>query len=397
MLFVVAIVPLSTGLLSQSPAAPAPITIQAARLVDGRGKVLTNATIEVRGSKIAAIDQRKGPYTYDLGTATLLPGLIDVHTHVDWHFGPDGKYPARNETPEQREAAIAENLRLTIMAGFTTIQNVGSAGDKVLREGTASGRIIGPRILTSLGSISNGTPDAIRARVKQFKADGADLIKIFASESSRTGGAPTLSQEQLDAACGEANAQGLRTLVHAHAAEAVMRATRAGCTEVEHGAFANEEALALMKSRGTFFDPNIGLVTQNYLENKAHFLSTTGSYTEDGFAAMEKALPEKVNAFHLAVKSGVRMPMGTDAVAGAHGQNAREIVARVKDGGQTPMEAIVGATSMSALSMRMEKELGALAAGLEADIIAVNGDPIADITKIRDVVFVMKGGKVYRK
>ena len=275
----VAIAATSSGLQTPAPtsAAAGVVTIHAARLIDGRGKTIDNATIEVRGSKIVAIDQRKGPYMYDIPNSTLLPGLIDVHTHVDWHFGPDGKYPARNETPEQRDAAIAENLRLTIMAGFTTIQNVGNAADKSWREKTAAGTVPGPRILTSLGSISNGTPDAIRARVQQFKNDGADLIKIFASESSRTGGAPTLSQEQLDAACGEANTLGLRTLVHAHAAEAVMRATRAGCTQVEHGAFADQAALDLMNERHTFFDPNIGLVTQNYIENKPRFLSASAA------------------------------------------------------------------------------------------------------------------------
>lgn len=210
--------------------------IHAATLIDGRGQTLTDRTIEVRGSRIVAIDQRAGPYTHDLGTATLLPGLIDVHTHIDWHFGPDGTYPARGETPEQRDAAVAENLRLTLLSGVTTVQNVGSPGDKALREATASGRLMGPRILTSLGSINSGTPDQLRVRVRQLKADGADLIKIFASQSVRTGGAPTMTQEQLDAVCGEANAHGLRTLVHAHAAEAVMHATRAGCTQVEHGA-----------------------------------------------------------------------------------------------------------------------------------------------------------------
>jgi imidazolonepropionase-like amidohydrolase len=393
---------ISTPVAEVSPAQTpgGAVTIHAARLIDGHGKTIENATIEVRDSKIVAIDQRKGPYTYDFPTATLLPGLIDVHTHFDWHFGPDGKYPPRNETPEQRDAAIAENLRLTIMAGFTTIQNVGNAADKAWREKTAAGTVPGPRILTSLGSIQNQswTVDQIRERVRLFKSDGADLIKIFGSESSRSGGAPTLSQEQMDAACGEANAVGLRTLVHAHAAEAVMRATRAGCTQVEHGAYADQAALDLMKQHNTFFDPNIGLVTQNYIENKARYLTTTGSYTEDAFVAMEKLIPEKVRAFKLALATpGLRMPMGTDAVAGADGQNAREIVARVKDGGQKPMDAIIGATSLAAESMRMEKVFGSLTPGLEADIIAVTGNPLTDITAVQKVTFVMKGGKVIKK
>ncbi len=240
------------------------------------------------------------------------------------------------------------------------------------------------------------TPDQLRERIRQLKADGADLIKLFASESIRTGGAPTMSQEQLDAACGEANALGLRTIVHAHAAEAVIRVTQAGCTQVEHGAYASDEALALMKARGTYFDPNIGLVLQNYIENKARFLSPTGSYTEEGFAFMEKAVGIKGEMFGRALKSGVKMPLGTDAVAGAHGQNAREIVARVGEG-QKPMDGIISATSLAAESMRLGDRIGSLVAGYEADIIAVSGNPLDDIAKMRTVVFVMKGGVVHKK
>jgi imidazolonepropionase-like amidohydrolase len=382
--------------------APESITIHAARLLDGRGGSQTNATIEVRAGRIVAVDQRRGPYTHDLGDVTLLPGLIDVHTHIDWHFGPDGKYPARNETPEQRQDAIEANLKATLLAGFTTVQNVGAMGDRAFREATANGTMAGPRILTSLGSISAGgrgapaTPDALRARVRQFKTDGADVIKVFASESIRTGGAPTMSQEQLDAICGEARAQGLRTLVHAHAAEAIIRATKAGCTQVEHGAYATDEALALMRERGTYFDPNIGLVLQNYIENKDRYLSPTGSYTEEGFAFMEKAVGIKGEMFARALKSGVKMPLGTDAVAGAHGQNAREIIARVGEG-QAPMAGIVSATSLAAESMGLGQRIGSLLAGYEADIIAVAGDPAKDIAALRQVRFVMKGGVVYKK
>jgi imidazolonepropionase-like amidohydrolase len=383
---------------SPSPSATiATITIRAARVLDGRGKALQGAVVEVRGAKIVAVDTRKGPVTYDLGDVTLMPGLIDVHTHIDWHFGPDGKYPARNETPEQRGAAIAENLKATLLAGVTTIQNVGNRSDKALRDSVAAGGLVGPRILTSLGSLSSGEPDQLRERVRQLKADGADLIKIFASESIRTGGTPTMTQEQLDAVCGEARAQGLRTLVHAHADEAVLRATRAGCTQIEHGTFVSDATLKLMKDRGTYFDPNVGLVTQNYLENKARFLSTSGSYTEEGFAFMEKSGPEKMASLRRAIASGVKMPMGTDAVAGAHGQNARETIARVREGGQPPMDAIIGATSLAAESMRLGQSIGTLALGFEADIIAAAGDPLKDINALMKVVFVMKGGTVHKR
>jgi imidazolonepropionase-like amidohydrolase len=392
-----------SGESQQRAAGAGAMTIHAARLLDGRGGARQNATIEVRGSTIAAIDERPGPYTHDLGDVTLLPGLIDVHTHVDWHFGPDDRYPPRNETPEQRQAAIADNLRATLLAGVTTIQNVGNANDKALRDAIAAGTLVGPRLLTSLGQVSAGggrrgptPPEALRERVRRLKADGADVIKVFASESIRTGGAPTMTQEQLDAVCGEANAIGLRTLVHAHAAEAIIRVVRAGCTQVEHGAYASDESLALMRDRGTYFDPNIGLVLQNYVENKAKFLSASGSYTEEGFAFMEKAVGQKTEMFVRALKSGVKMPLGTDAVAGAHGQNAREIIVRVADGGQAPMAGIISATSLAAESLRLEKTIGTLAPGYEADIIAVAGDPQRDITVLRKVVFVMKGGTVHK-
>src|SRR5207249_3976802 len=197
------------------------------------------------------------------------------------------------------------------------------------------------------------------------------------------------------AACGEAKAVGLRTLVHAHAADAVLAAARAGCTQIEHGAYVNEEALAYMADHGVYFDPNIGLVLQNYIENKAKFLGI-GNYTEEGFAFMEKAVPSNYPMFKKALAAKVKMPMGTDAVAGAHGQNAREIIVRVREGGQSPMDAVVGATSLAAESLRLQQTIGSLAPGLEADIIAVDGDPLQDITAVRRVAFVMKGGQIYK-
>jgi imidazolonepropionase-like amidohydrolase len=283
------------------------------------------------------------------------------------------------------------------MNGFTTVQSVGAASDKELRDAIARGVLPGPRILTSLGSMneSTGSPDQLRAYVRKQKAAGADLIKIFASKSIREGGAKTMTDEQLAAACGEAKAQGLRTLVHAHAPDAIVAAAKAGCSQVEHGAYANQEALKAMADHGTYFDPNIGLVLQNYLENKSRFLGI-GNYTDEGFAFMEKAVPLNFAMFKQAVAAKVKMPMGTDAVAGAHGQNAREVLVRVKDGGQSPMDALVGATSLAAESLGMHDTIGSLLPGLEADIVAVEGDPVRDVTVLRRVVFVMKGGRVYK-
>ena len=373
------------------------VTIRAARVLDGKGGSLTNATVEVRGSTIVKVDQRTGPVTYDLGNVTLLPGMIDTHVHIGWHFGKDGRYDNRGETPWEMALFAAENAWVTLLNGFTTVQSVGAANDKELRDAIARGVLPGPRILTSLGSMNENTggPDVLREYVRKQKAAGADVIKIFASKSIRDGGAQTMTDAQLQAACGEAKAQGLRTLVHAHAADAVLAAAKAGCSQVEHGAFVSDEGLKYMAEHGVYFDPNIGLVLQNYIENKAKFLGI-GNYNEEGFAFMEKAVPTNYPMFKRALASKVKMPMGTDAVAGAHGQNARELVTRVKDGGQAPMDAIISATSLAAESMGLEKQIGTLATGLQADIVAVDGNPLQDITTLRRVSFVMKGGKVYR-
>ncbi|HTM30721.1 MAG TPA: amidohydrolase family protein [Vicinamibacterales bacterium] len=374
------------------------VTIRAARVLDGRGGSLANATVEVRGGKIVAVDQRTGPVTQDLGDVTLMPGLIDVHVHIGYHFGEDGRAENEGETPGEIALYGAENAWTTLINGFTTVQSVGAPTDKELRDAIARGVLPGPRILTSLGSMNErtGGPDVLREYVRKQRAIGANLIKIFASKSIREGGGQTMTDEQLAAACGEARSVGLRTLVHAHAASAVLAATRAGCSQIEHGAFVSDEGLKLMAEKGVYFDPNIGLVLQNYIENKKRFLGI-GNYNEEGFAFMEKAVPTNYPMFKRAVAANVKMPMGTDAVAGAHGQNARELMVRVTEGGQKPMDAIISATSLAAESMGLGKEIGTLAPGLTADIVAVQGDPLKDIAALRRVSFVMKGGTIYRR
>ena len=381
-------------LTAQSPG----ITIRTARVIDGRGGSLNNATIAIKDGKIAAVGVGNAAPTYDLSALTVLPGLIDTHVHIGWHFDANGRYHAGPEPPEQAALYGAENAWITLQAGFTTVQSVGAASDKPLRDAIHRGVLPGPRILTSLGSIANAkwTVDQIREDIRKKKADGADLIKIFASASIRDGGVPTLSQEQVDAACGEARAQGLRSMVHAHSPESMMRAARARCTVVEHGGLANAEALKALADAGVYFDPNIGLVTQNYLENKARFLGI-GNYTEEGFKSMQEALLKKDVMFSAALKTpNLKMVMGTDAVAGAHGQNAREPIERVRSG-QSPMAAIVGMTSLAAESLGLGTQIGTLAAGFNADLIAVEGDPRVDITALQRVRFVMKDGKVYKR
>lgn len=375
------------------------IVIAARMLLDGRGHVLRDTRIVVEGSRIVAIDPKALPIDYDLRGFTVMPGWIDSHVHITWHFGPDGKNAGPDPTTPFAAYQAASNAWKTLIAGFTTVQSVGSPNDVALRDAIAKGELPGPRILTAVQPLEGqgektGTPDEIRAFVRKQKAAGADLIKIFASESIRKGGGMTLSQEQLNAACDEANKQGLRTLVHAYK-EAVGAAARAGCTEVEHGTLATDDDLKLLAEHGTYLDPQAGLVIENYLANKDRFLGTEG-YTEEGFAAMERALSLDHDIFRRAVKTpGLKVVFGTDALAGSHGRNAEEFIDRVHDAGVDPMSAMVSANSLAAEAMRMGDRIGSIAPGYEADIIALDGDPLKDIRAVRRVVFVMKGGVVY--
>ena len=375
------------------------VRIHAQTVLDGTGKTLRNATVIVRGSKITSIETGNSPApTYELGRITVLPGMIDVHAHVGWHFDKDGRYAARPGSPAQEILYSAENAYVTLMAGFTTIQSPGQANDVELRDAIARGVFPGPRILTSIRQINerSGTGEEIRQKVRQLKADGADVVKIFASASIRDGGKQTMTDEQLVAVCGEANAIGMRTMVHAHSPESIKASVNAGCQQIEHGVFATEEVLTLMAAKGVYFDPNVGVVLQNYLKNRDKY-NGIGNYNDEGFAYMEKGLGLNKTMIQKAVATpGLKLVLGTDAVAGAHGHNADEIVERVRQGGQTPMDAIVSATSMAAKSMRLEQTIGTLAAGYEADIVGLDGDPLTDITAVTRVAFVMKGGKVYK-
>src|SRR2546421_9332823 len=240
------------------------IVIAASTVLDGRGRVLRNTRIVIEGSKIVAIDPEAVPVDYDLRGLTLLPGLIDAHVHITWSFGRDGKNAGPGETTQEAAYAAASNAWLTLLAGFTTVQSVGSPTDVPLRDAIAKGSLPGPRILTAIEPLfgpgeKTGTPEQIRAVVRKQEEAGRDLIKIFASQSIRQGGGMTLSQEQLNAACDEAKRQGLRSLVHAYK-DAVRAATLAGCTEIEHGTMATDDDLKLMAAKGTYLDPQAGPV-----------------------------------------------------------------------------------------------------------------------------------------
>jgi imidazolonepropionase-like amidohydrolase len=377
------------------------IVIATSSMLDGKGNTLKDMRITIEGPKIVAVDRNiAGPVDYELRGLTVLPGWIDAHVHITWIFDKNGKNAGTEGTTQEDAYKAASNAWLTLMAGFTTVQSVGAPNDIPLRDAINKGIIPGPRILTAAEPLEGqgektGTPDEIRAFIRKQKAAGADLIKIFASKSIRQGGGMTLSQEQLAAACDEAKKQGLRTLVHAYK-EAVRAATLAGCTQVEHGTLATDEDLKLMAEKGIYLDPQAGLVFENYFQNRDRFLGTAG-YTAEGFASMEKLLPMDHELIQHAMKvQGLKVVFGTDAVAGAHGRNAEEFIDRIRDCGVDPITAMVSANSLGAEALGMSDQIGFIAPGMQADIIAIDGDPAKDITAVRRVVFVMKGGVVYK-
>ncbi|HEX9705054.1 MAG TPA: amidohydrolase family protein [Gemmatimonadales bacterium] len=386
-------------LLPSAAASQAPIRIRAGTLIDGRGGVQRDVIIVIDSGRIRQIvSGGTGPVTYDLSAGTVLPGLIDTHVHIGSHFGKDGRAGNQGETEAEQVLYAAENAYQTLMAGFTTVQSIGAPEDVALRDAIARGRLPGPRLLTSISSLTDTslTPAQIRQWVRDVAGRGADLIKIFASKSIREGGAQTLSDEQIRAACEEAKAQRKRIWVHAHAASAIRAAATAGCFAVTHGSQVTAQELRLMAEHGTFFEPNIGLVSQNYIENKARYLGF-GNYTEEGFAFMERGIPLKLDMFrHALQEPRLKLIMGTDATAGAHGQNAREIIYRVQVAGQSAREALLGATSLAAEALGLGDRIGAIRPGFAADVIALDGDPMLDITALRRVVFVMKAGTVYK-
>lgn len=374
-----------------------PIVLKTALLLDGKGHALTNTIIVVEGTKIVRISGAppSGAITYDLTSLTVTPGWIDTHSHLFWHFN-NGRLAGKDEPPTQAMLHAVDNAVLTLQAGFTTIQSPGSAEDKDLREAINRGFVPGPRMLTSLEPLTeqSGPPEKLRELVRERKQQGADFIKLFASKSIREGGTQTMTDAQLRAACGEAKSLGLRTIVHAHSADSAKAATLAGCTSIEHGAYVTDDVFDLMAKQGTYYDPNIGLVLQNYLENKEKFLGI-GNYNEQGFAFMEKGEAIVLDTFKKALKhKALKIIYGTDAVAGAHGRNFEEFIVRVRDGGQNPMAALISATSLSAESLGLANTTGSIAAGMDADIVAFDGNPLEDVTAARRALFVMKAGKV---
>ena len=372
------------------------IVLKASTVFDGKGGVEKDRQIVVEGGKIASVENTgAAKATYDLTGLTVMPGWIDTHVHLSWHF--DANNRLEQGGPAARQALYTEaNAWATLQGGFTTVQSLGAEIDREVRDLIERGTLPGPRVITSMGSLNekSGDPEKLRAAVRKFKADGADVIKLFATASIRDGGAQTMTDEQVAAVCAQAKAVGLRSVVHAHASGGARAAVKGGCTAIEHGAFLDNETLDMMAKAGVFFDPNF-LVLHNYLDNKPKFLGI-GNYTEVGFASMVDALPKMNDVLQRAVAHKVKIVLGTDGVAGAHGRNCEEFIYRVKDGKQDPMMALVSGQSLAAQSLGLSDRIGTIAPGMDADLIAIDGDPLKDITAVRRLVFVMKGGKVYR-
>ncbi len=369
------------------------VVLQTSTILDGKGGVLRNQQIVIEGSRIQSVQVGTLPATYDLRGLTVMPGWIDTHVHLNWHFDAAHKLVNRGDTPQSSALYAAENAWLTLEGGFTTVQSLGAQIDMDVRDRIRLGSLPGPQILTSVRQITDqsGTPDAIRELVRKTQAEGADVIKLFATKGMGAGGAQSMSDEQIQAACGEAKRVGLRAAVHAISSGGAKAAVLAGCTSIEHGDFLDDETLDLMAQRGTYFDPNF-LVLHNYIDNRASF----PNISDEGIAALQRAIDPTADVLRRAHAHHVKIVFGTDAVAGAHGRNAEEFIYRVRDAHEPAMQTLKSATSMAAESLGMSDRIGAVAAGLEADLVATDGNLLDDITAVRRVVFVMKGGKVYK-
>jgi imidazolonepropionase-like amidohydrolase len=409
----------------QKPAAASlpQVALRAARLVDGRGgPPLTDAVVLVEGDRIRAVGSKlavpAGFEVVDLGTATILPGLIDCHTHIT--MGDPGDYYQKMFRRSAIDAAVAAPTfaRKTLLAGFTTVRDLGSEEfvDVALRRAIDSGFIPGPRMQVAtltvgatgghadrvgfspylrfeeFSGIADGV-DEIRKLIRMEVKNGADVIKLMAGAGVISGedsvGAPQYSQEEMNAVVEEAAMWGKKVAAHAHGAEAIKRAVRAGVASVEHGSLLDDEGIKLMKERGTY------LVADIY--NDDFILSR---YKELNYPEMMLEKERVVGRlqrenFARAVKAGVKIAFGTDAGVYPHGQNGRQFAYMVK-GGLTPMQAIQSATSRAADLMGWSDRVGAIAPGMYADLVAVAGNPLEDITELERVRFVMKGGMILK-
>ena len=329
--------------------------------------------------------------------------MIDAHVHIVAHFD------SRGERPSATALHAASNARKFLESGFTTVRSLGAPNfvDVDLRNAIEAGVVPGPRLLVSGPGLSDGqvpaaegdlavdgrAPEDLITPVREFVAeliDGdVDLVKIFATRSSRSGGTPTYSFEQLSVAIEEASKSGKPVAAHAHSAEGARRAILAGARTIEHGALLDDAVIELMVERGTFYVPNLYL-SRYYLANAEKF-----GFNEEQLDWTRRLLPPREEVFRKAVERGVKIVFGTDAVAGMAGETFPEFERRIANG-STAAQAITSATSVAAEALGLADSVGNLEAGKLADIIAVEGNPLEDIRALGNVVFVMKGGRIYK-
>ena len=405
--------------------APAPhrIAVRAARLIDGKGgPPLSDAVVLLEGDRISAVGSHlsvpSGTKVIDLGGATLLPGLIDCHTHLT---AQPGNYYDDLFRRSPIDYAVVAHLyaERTLKAGFTTVRDVGAGEliDVSLRKAIDAGTIPGPRMQVAtlavgatgghndlsgfspylkfgqLSGVADGVDD-IRKLIRFEVKNGADVIKLAATAGVLTEeesvGAPQYSQEEMNAVVEEAAMWGRRVAAHAHGAEGIRRAVRAGVASIEHGTLLDEAGAKMMKERGTYLVPTMYALDYVIAEyGKLGF----PQHILDKARSMEK---DAERSFRIAQKLGVKMAYGTDAAVFPHGDNARQFAYLVR-WGLTPMQAIQMATSNAADLLGWSERVGSIAPGRYADLIAVSGDPLKDITELERVRFVMKGGVVYKR
>jgi len=418
------------GIRPDPPEGKGVVVLRAARLIDGTGApAITNAIVVVTDNKITAVgDSRSvrvpsGAKVIDLGDVTLLPGFIDAHTHLIGRVlgDPDGDASAVRDYEGFGAILGVPHARDTLMAGFTSVRNVGASGpfnDVALRKAINEGWVPGPRMQTAAhslgitgghcddnghrpglldrsieGGIANG-PDEVRAAVRYQIKYGADVIKTCAtggvlSEVAAVG-TTQYNFEELKAMVEEAAQHERKVAAHAHGTEGIKIATRAGVASIEHGSFLDEEGARLMAQRGTYLVPT--LMAGEAVERAAKTGVLKGLRAEKALAAAAAIR----RAIKIAVANKVPIAFGTDAGVIPHGTNAREFFLLVEWGGLSNMDAIVAGTMNSAKLFGWDKNLGSLAVGKWADIIAVSGDPLKDIRATEKVVFVMKNGVVYK-
>src|SRR5437870_4342242 len=419
------------GIRPEPPEGKGVWALRAARLIDGTGAALiNNAVVIVTDNKITAVGDAKsvsipsGAKVIDLGDVTLLPGVIDAHTHLIGRVLGDPEGDMSEVKDYESFGAILGVLhaRDTLMAGFTSVRNVGASGrfdDMALRKAINEGWTIGPRMETaghaigitgghcdengfrpgvvSLGPIDGVAdgPEQIRQAVRLQIKYGADVIKTCAtggvlSEGDAVG-ATQYSFEELKALVEEANKLDRKVAAHAHGTEGIKLAVRAGVASIEHGSFLDEEGARMMKERGTFLVPT--LMAAEGVERAAKTGVLKGLRAEKALAPAAAAR----HATKIALANGVQIALGTDAGVIPHGTNAHEFFLMVDWGGMSNMQAIQAGTVNGAKLLGWDKNVGSLTPGKWADIVAVNGDPLKDIHAMEKVVFVMKNGVVYRQ